>query len=128
MDEFVTFIILALIGGYILNAIFLAILERFGLKYELIAASTIAIVIGVAWLAFTIDSYSVQNQPLLSIFNVLLILLVPFSIFIALNQKIIKIENKYKRHLALLGIVVIIVTIFPVFTLVVSCSTGLDCI
>ncbi len=69
-----------------------------------------------------------KNQYLLRATVDILSLLMPLAVLIVSNQFIVKLKHMAARHISLIVIVIVTVTIWPFYAIYITCASGLDCL
>lgn len=114
--------------AFVVAELLLIIKERVGVIFELVSA--IAICVFLTWAAQyqNHNSWALQNKPgLLAMVNFLSIFM-PLAVFVLANHFLVLIQKTGLKHLTLLGVVIVTTFVWPIWALVVVCSSGLDCL
>ena len=119
------FYLMALVIGELL----LLLREKKGLVIEISVALLASVVVTVLAQYQENSKWAAENRPvLLAVVNFISILIVPVVMVLA-NQYLIKIKNKLLvKHLFLIGAITITMLLWPIWALIITCSSGLDCL
>ena len=115
---------LALFVGEVL----LFLRERNGLFQEIAGAVILSLLLLIISL-FQIPSFgdSADRSWLMALVNLLSILL-PISVIVIANKYLSKIHEPVKKHVGLVCVISITMFVWPLWSLSITCASGLDCL
>lgn len=114
--------------AFLVCELLLFVKERKGLTFEIIVAIVLLFLSTLQGQFESHSSWAAENRPvLLAVVNSLIVLM-PLAVFVAANQFLARIQNILLRHASLFGIVLLTVLVLPMWSLYVTCASGLDCL